>query len=159
MLFSPDYLTARDRFREMVAIVGGCMETLSLDAQGPNGESLGIDIAWFGTANEHSDWETAHHAFTYCNALHQLLERITAEYPAELESPELLRGVIHGAMRLYLIRFLNVPPARLPGEAGDRLAGWDGLLTHDPFASSRSVSGSEDRVSRKRTRATTRIGT
>jgi len=32
-----------------------------------------------------------------------------------------LRGVIHGAMRLYLIRFLNVPPARLPGEAGDRL--------------------------------------
>jgi hypothetical protein len=24
-------------------------------------------------------------------------------------------------MRLYLIRFLNVPPARLPGEGGDRL--------------------------------------
>jgi nitrite reductase/ring-hydroxylating ferredoxin subunit len=80
-----------------------------------------LRVAWFGTANEHSDWETAHHAFTYCNALHQLLKRITAEYPAERESPELLRGVIHGAMRLYLIRFLNVPPARLPGEAGDRL--------------------------------------
>ena len=80
-----------------------------------------LRVAWFGTANEHSDWETAHHAFTYCNALHQLLKRITAQHPAELESPELLRGVIHGAMRLYLIRFLNVPPARLPGEAGDRL--------------------------------------
>ena len=80
-----------------------------------------LRVAWFGTANEHSDWEAAHHAFTYCNALHQLLKRITAEHPAELESPELLRGVIHGAMRLYLIRFLNVPPARLPGEAGDRL--------------------------------------
>ena len=80
-----------------------------------------LRVAWFGTANEHSDWEAAHHAFTYCNALHQLLKRITAEQPAELESPELLRGVIHGAMRLYLIRFLNVPPARLPGEAGDRL--------------------------------------
>jgi hypothetical protein len=80
-----------------------------------------LRVAWFGTANEHSDWEAAHHAFTYCNALHQLLKRITAEHPAELESPELLRGVIHGAMRLYLIRFLNVPPARLPGEAGDLL--------------------------------------
>jgi len=80
-----------------------------------------LRVAWFGTANEHADWEAAHHAFTYCNALHQLLKRITAARPAELESPELLRGVIHGAMRLYLIRFLNVPPARLPGEAGDRL--------------------------------------
>jgi nitrite reductase/ring-hydroxylating ferredoxin subunit len=80
-----------------------------------------LRLAWFGTANEHSDWEAAHHAFTYCNALHQLLKRITAEHPAELERPELLRGVIHGAMRLYLIRFLNVPPARMPGEAGDPL--------------------------------------
>ena len=80
-----------------------------------------LRVAWFGTANEHSDWETAHHAFTYCNALHQLLKRVTAEQPVELESPELLRGVIHGALRLYLIRFLNVPPARLPGEANDRL--------------------------------------
>lgn len=80
-----------------------------------------LRVARFGTANEHSDWEAAHHAFTHCNALHQLLKRITAEQPAERESPELLRGVFHGAMRVYLIRFLNVPPARLPGEAGDRL--------------------------------------
>src|SRR5215472_11158215 len=80
-----------------------------------------LRVAWFGTANEHSDWEAAHHAFTYCNALHQLLKRVTAEQPVELTSPELLRGVIHGAMRLYLIRFLNVPPARLPGKGGDRL--------------------------------------
>jgi hypothetical protein len=77
--------------------------------------------ARFGPANEHSDWETAHHAFTYCNALHQLLKRVTAEQPVELESPELLRGLVHGATRLYLIRFLNVPSARLLGEADDRL--------------------------------------
>ena len=94
-----------------------------------------LRVAWFGTANEHSDWEAAHHAFTYCNALHQLLKRVTAEHPAELESPELLRGVIHGAMRLYLIRFLNVPPARLPGEAGDRLDDLpcDGEALRDTF--------------------------
>ena len=38
-------------------------------------------------------------------ALHQLLKRITAEHPAELESPELLRGVIHGATDLLLELF------------------------------------------------------
>jgi hypothetical protein len=32
-----------------------------------------------------------------------------------------VRGVLHGAMALYLTRYLNVPPARIPGEGGDRL--------------------------------------
>src|SRR4051794_2574414 len=35
-----------------------------------------LRVARFGTANEHGDWETAHHAFTYANAVHQGLERI-----------------------------------------------------------------------------------
>ena len=30
-----------------------------------------------------------------------------------------MRGVLHGAMALYLARYLNVPPDRLPGEGGD----------------------------------------
>jgi hypothetical protein len=84
-----------------------------------------LRVARFGTANEHSDWEAAHHTFTYCNALHQLLKRITAAGPAEIEHPELLRGVFHGAMRLYLTRFLNVPPARLAGDE-------NGALDHLP---------------------------
>jgi hypothetical protein len=29
--------------------------------------------------------------------------------------------VLHGAIAVYLARYLNVPPARLPGEGGDRL--------------------------------------
>lgn len=78
-------------------------------------------VALFGTSNEHSDWDTALHCFTYCNAVHQLLRRITAERPMEQERPELLRGVFHGAMQVYLIRFLNVPPVRLPGEGDDTL--------------------------------------
>ena len=78
-------------------------------------------IALFGMSNEHSDWDTALHCFTYCCAVHQLLTRITVETPMELERPELLRGLFHGAMQVYLIRFLNVPPARLPGEADDKL--------------------------------------
>jgi nitrite reductase/ring-hydroxylating ferredoxin subunit len=97
---------------------------LAAIGEGASGADLGralayaaaLRVAWFGTANEHSDWDTAHHCFTYCNAMHQLLKRV-AGLP---DDPALLRGVFHGAMRVYLIRFLNVPPAHLPGEAGDR---------------------------------------
>ena len=49
--FSPDYFTARDRFRAMTTTAGGRLETISLDAKGPNGEGLGMDIAWFGATN------------------------------------------------------------------------------------------------------------
>jgi nitrite reductase/ring-hydroxylating ferredoxin subunit len=80
-----------------------------------------LRVAFFGTSNEHSDWDTALHCFTYCNAVHQLLTRITADRPIEMERPELLRGLFHGAMQIYLIRFLNVPPARLLGEGDDKL--------------------------------------
>jgi hypothetical protein len=31
-----------------------------------------------------------------------------------------VRGVLHGAMALYLTRYLNVPPARIPGEDGEQ---------------------------------------
>src|SRR5262249_25048307 len=32
-----------------------------------------VRLARFGSANEHADWETAHHVFTYANAIHQML--------------------------------------------------------------------------------------
>jgi hypothetical protein len=68
----------------------------------------------FGTANEHSDWETAHHVFTYANAVHQSLKRIDGE----VGTVEAVRGLLHGAMAA---RYLNVPPAQLPGESGSGL--------------------------------------
>jgi nitrite reductase/ring-hydroxylating ferredoxin subunit len=78
-----------------------------------------LRVAQFGTANEHSDWETAHHVFTYGNALDQMLKRIrTADTNDQVAAA---RGVLHGAMALYLTRYLNVPPARIPGERGERL--------------------------------------
>ena len=78
-----------------------------------------LRVARFGSANEHSDWETAHHAFTYANAVHQILERIgTAEIEGQVTA---VRAVLHGAMALYLTRYLNVPPARIPGEGGEQL--------------------------------------
>ena len=65
-------------------------------------------IARFSTANEFSDWITALHSFSYAHALDSVLRR----------SPtiEILRGVFHGAISVYLDRFLNIPPAPLPGE-------------------------------------------
>ena len=80
-----------------------------------------LRVARFGTANEHADWETAHHVFTYANAVHQALKRIGSD-PSEAGDPvEAVRGLLHGAMALYLARYLNVPPASLPGERGDGL--------------------------------------
>jgi nitrite reductase/ring-hydroxylating ferredoxin subunit len=67
-----------------------------------------LRLARFGAANEFGDWITALHTFTYCNALHQAVRRAP--------SAGVLRGVLHGAISVYLDRFLNVPPAPLPGE-------------------------------------------
>jgi hypothetical protein len=78
-----------------------------------------LRVARFGNANEHADWETAHHVFTYANAVHQMLRRIGA---ANTDSHvAATRGVLHGAMALYLTRYLNVPPARIPGEGSGEL--------------------------------------
>jgi nitrite reductase/ring-hydroxylating ferredoxin subunit len=80
-----------------------------------------LRIARFGTSNEHGDWETAHHVFTYCNAAHQGLKRIGSDPDLASGSEESARSVLHGAMAIYLIRYLNVPPARLPGESEGQL--------------------------------------
>lgn len=81
----------------------------------------GLRIARFGVQNDHGDWDVVHHGFTYANALHQALVRAP--------SVELLRGAVHGVLKVYLDRFLNVPAARAPeiGEVDlDVLAGcWD----------------------------------
>lgn len=70
-----------------------------------------LRIARFPTSNEFGDWDTALHTFTFANAVHQGLRRAP--------SPELLRGVFDAAMSVYLDRFLNVPPARLPEPDGE----------------------------------------
>src|SRR5688572_10939287 len=60
-----------------------------------------LRVARFGTANEHADWETALHVFTYANAIHQALKRIGAD-TAQIVGIEAARGVLHGAMAVYL---------------------------------------------------------
>ena len=73
-----------------------------------------LRVARFHTANEFSDWIAVLHTFTAANALHQAMRRAP--------SVELARGLFHGAMRLYLDRFLNMPAAQLPEDRPSDLA-------------------------------------
>ena len=79
------------------------------------------------------------HTFTYGNALHQTLKRVSS-YEG-VPSAELVRGLFHGALRVYLDRFLNIPSGALPGERGDL----DDLPTEDRNCSNNSCSPWIDR--------------
>jgi nitrite reductase/ring-hydroxylating ferredoxin subunit len=72
-----------------------------------------LRITRFHTQNDFGDWDTVHHAFTAANALHQAAVRAP--------SPELARGLLQCALRVYLDRFLNIPAARLPDESAGTL--------------------------------------
>ena len=78
-----------------------------------------LRITRFHVQNDHGDWDSVHHAFTTANALHQALAR--------RPNPELLRGLLHGSLRVYLDRFLNVPAARLPAGEAAELADLDAV--------------------------------
>lgn len=109
------------------AIVGALKDAIGTGATATDlsralAYAAALRIARFGSTNEFSDWNSAHHSFTYANALHQLLKRLTSDGKDEqVVDVEALRGVFHGAMALYINRYLNVPPARLPGEKGESL--------------------------------------
>ncbi|MBI4782809.1 MAG: Rieske (2Fe-2S) protein [Oscillatoriophycideae cyanobacterium NC_groundwater_1537_Pr4_S-0.65um_50_18] len=82
-----------------------------------------LRVARFHTNNDHGDWNSAHHPFTFANAVQQGIRRVP--------SIELLRGVFDAAMSVYLNRFLNVPPARLP-DAKNTVADPESLLEKLP---------------------------
>jgi nitrite reductase/ring-hydroxylating ferredoxin subunit len=65
-----------------------------------------LRIAQFGTSNEFNDWNTVHHTFSYANAVHGAARRT--------DGPEAYRGIYDAAIKIYLDRFLNTPPARIP---------------------------------------------
>jgi nitrite reductase/ring-hydroxylating ferredoxin subunit len=72
-------------------------------------------LAHFPESNDIEDWFNPVHTFSFCNALHQVLSR------GEV-NPEIERGLLHGAMSIYVDRFLNIPNAKLPdGEALESL--------------------------------------
>jgi len=93
------------------SIVDKLLDALSqgaseVELSGAVAYAAALRIAQFHTRNEFSDWDAVLHTFTFANAVDQGLRRAA--------TPELLRGVFDAAMRIYLNRFLNVPPARIP---------------------------------------------
>jgi len=67
-------------------------------------------VARFHVTNEFGDWDRALHTLSFANAVRGGLARSG--------SRELVRGIYDAAMSVYLDRFLNVPPARLPAANG-----------------------------------------
>ncbi len=65
-----------------------------------------IRLVRFPESNELGDWFSPVHTFIYCNALSQALSRS--------HSPMIVRGLYHGAMSVFVDRFLNIPSAKLP---------------------------------------------
>jgi len=63
-------------------------------------------IVRFHLQNDFGDWIAVLHTFTYAHAVHERLVHST--------HPLLIRAIYHGAMRIYLDRFLNVPAASRP---------------------------------------------
>jgi nitrite reductase/ring-hydroxylating ferredoxin subunit len=105
-------------------IAGALLEALEEgateeDLAGAVAYAAALRIARFPTTNEFGDWDTALHTFTFSNAVCQGLRRAP--------SLELLRGVFDAAMSVHLDRFLNVPPARVPGPHGSEAAPEDVL--------------------------------
>ena len=94
-----------------VSTLGAIKEAIK---SGAPAEALGSSLAYaaflriahFHVSNEFRDWDTVHNTLTAAKALHQALKRAP--------SVELLSGVFDIAMSIYLDRFLNMPPQRIP---------------------------------------------
>jgi nitrite reductase/ring-hydroxylating ferredoxin subunit len=69
-----------------------------------------LRLARFATSNEVTDWFGPQHTFNHANAVHQAVLRSP--------TPDVVRAIFHAAIAVYRDRFLNVPPARLPGGRG-----------------------------------------
>jgi hypothetical protein len=67
-----------------------------------------LRLARFATSNEVTDWFNPQHTFIFTNGVYQAVKRSP--------TADVVRGIFQGAMSVYMDRYLNVPPARLPGE-------------------------------------------
>ncbi|PYZ98241.1 (2Fe-2S)-binding protein [Alteribacter lacisalsi] len=107
----PDHLfdmLLRDDPAETVQLITGLLENganpvlIARIATGAAAER----IARFHVQNEFRDWITVLHTFSHAHAVHESLKRSL--------SKDLVRGIYHSAMSIYLDRFLNTPAARRP---------------------------------------------
>ncbi|MCZ6502313.1 MAG: Rieske (2Fe-2S) protein [Gammaproteobacteria bacterium] len=71
-----------------------------------------LRLARFATSNEVTDWFNPQHTYIHSNAAYQAVNRSP--------TPEVVRTVFQTAISVYMDRFLNVPPARLPSEKNSK---------------------------------------
>jgi hypothetical protein len=69
-----------------------------------------LRLARFATSNEVTDWFNPQHSLNFANAVHQAVCRVV--------TPDTVRAIFQAAIAVYVDRYLNVPPARLPAERG-----------------------------------------
>ncbi len=69
-----------------------------------------LRLARFATSNEVTDWFNPQHSLNFANAVHQAVCRVV--------TPDTVRAIFQAAIAVYVDRYLNVPPARLPSERG-----------------------------------------
>jgi hypothetical protein len=96
-----------------LAIIDLCCQTLR--AGMPPAElskhvtyAAAVRLARFSDNNEVADWFNPRHTFIFANAVHQAVKHNS--------SRGVVRGILHAALAVYMDRFLNVPPARLPDD-------------------------------------------
>jgi nitrite reductase/ring-hydroxylating ferredoxin subunit len=69
-----------------------------------------LRLARFATTNEVTDWFGPQHTFINANAAFRAVERSP--------TPAVVRAIFQAAISVWVDRYLNVPPARLPEERG-----------------------------------------
>ncbi len=71
-----------------------------------------LRLARFATSNEVTDWLSCQHTMNHANAVHEAVRRSA--------TPEVVRAIFQAAIAVYMNRYLNVPPARLPEERASK---------------------------------------
>jgi hypothetical protein len=95
--FSADYHIARTRFRDRVRAAGGRLEALPIDARGPDGATLSIDVGWLGA-------ERPRRVVLHSSGIHGVEGFVgSAIQLRALEAPPRLEG----DDALVLVHFLN----------------------------------------------------
>jgi nitrite reductase/ring-hydroxylating ferredoxin subunit len=110
-----------ETFAELTRLAAAGVETRELSASVAYAAAL--RAVHFPTSNEHDDWDTVHHTFTFANAV----DRALRWYP----SRPLARGILDAAASVHLERFLNVPKRPVPDGAARDATPADLLATFD----------------------------
>ncbi len=99
-----------DDGRAVVAAIGDALSagTAARTLSAVVAYAAGLRLARFSASNDVGDWFSAQHTFIFANAVDRAVRRNPTTRTVAL--------IVQAALAVHADRFLNVPPARLPGE-------------------------------------------